>query len=207
MKLLVTTLFITLVALSIPAFAGTLDIDVNGVLGPVLQGADPIGLTGVTFTATGAIDANAVPIGIAGDSYTYDLSGNLQIMLGKLTLTGYNPELTITAPPSGPDTAVLDFGVTEFGFTPLVEAYLTLPPGTLNGTEIQKFWASVSQPDSSLTYTVPGEEAVIYGTLGITGSASIGGTPPSSAPEPGTVSLLAAGLVLAIAMKMRVPSK
>jgi hypothetical protein len=184
-----------------PGMAGTLDIDVYGVLGPLLQGSDPIHLAGVDFSATGAIDANAVPIFEAGDSYTYDLLGNLQITLGKVVLTGYDPQLTITAPPSGPDTVVLDFGVTEFSFTPVVEAFLTLPEGTLSSSELQPFWSSLSEPDSNLTYTVPGQEDAIYAELGITGSVSVGGVAPSSAPEPGTIGLLAAGLAMAIAMK------
>jgi len=207
MKLLVTVLSLIVLTLPLPGIAGTLEIDVNGVLGPVLLGSDPINIAGATFTATGAIDPNAVPIGIAGNSYTYLLSGDLQITLGKLTLTGYDPELTITAPASGPDTAVLDFGVFEFGFTPQVEAFLTLPPGTLKGPGIQKFSAIISQPDSSLSYTLPGEELVIYGSVGMTGGASIGGTPPSGAPEPGTVSLLAVGLALAIAGKKMMPGR
>jgi hypothetical protein len=200
--------FFTLVTLPAPGMAGTLDVGVSGVLGPVLEGSDPIYLAGAPFTATGAIDANAVPIFTAGDSYTYDLLGTVQITLGQLTLTGYNPELTITASASGADTAVLGFGVTEFGFTPVVEAFLALSPGTLNGSGVQPFWSTLSQPDSYLTYAVPGQEDVIYGSLGITGNASIGGAPPSSAPEPGTVGLLAAGLALAIAMKnMKMPGR
>jgi hypothetical protein len=208
MKLLVTALFLALLTLPVPAAAGTLSIDVGGVLGPVLQGSDPINLTGETFMATGAIDPNAVPVSISGDSATYDLSGNLQLMLGAVTLTEYDATLTITAPPSGPDTLALDFSVTEFNFTPQVEASFSLPSGTLNGTGIQRFWAEVSQPDSSFSFVLPDSEIDISGTLGITGSASIGGTPSSNAPEPGTVNLLAAGLVLgAIAMKLKVPGK
>jgi len=182
-----------------PAAASLLSIDVGGVLGPILQGGDPIHLAGDTFSATGAIDSNAVPIAASWDSATYDLSGNLQIMLGTLALTGYNAMLTITAPPSGPDAVILDFSVTEFNFTPDAAAFLTLPPGTLDGTEIQKFWVSISEPDGSLSYSVPGLSDVVTGTLGITGDASIGGTAQSSAPEPGTAGLLAIGLALAIA--------
>lgn len=201
MKLLVTAIFLSLVSLPRPGIAGTLDINVNGVLGPLLQGVDGIGLAGVTFSAAGAIDQNAAPIFSAGDSYTYNLSGDLQLTLGKISLTGYNPELTITATASGADTAVLDFGVSEFGFTPVVEAFLTLPAGTLDGSGVQPFGANISQPDSYLTYAVPGQEDVIYATLGITGSASVGGASPSAAPEPGTVGLLGAGLALAAALR------
>jgi hypothetical protein len=208
MKLLVITVFLILVTLPVPAAAGTLSFDVSGVLGPVLQGPDPIQLAGATFTATGAIDPEALPIGISGDSATYDLAGNLQITAGTFILTGYDAMLTMTAPPSGPDTLFLDLRVTEYGFTPEIAAFFRLPSGTLNGTEIQKFWAEVNQPDGSLSFSlVPDMEGTLSGTVGITGSVSIGGTPSSSAPEPGTAGLLAAGLVLAIAMKMRVPSK
>jgi hypothetical protein len=184
-----------------PVMAGTLDIDITGLLGPVLQGSDPIHLAGVDFSATGEIDANAVPIFVAGDSSTYDLVGNLQITLGQLALTGYNPQLTITTPPSGPDTAVIDFGIVEFGFTPVAEAFLTLPQGTLSSSAVQPFGASLSEPDSNLSYTVPGQEDAIYATLGITGNVSVGGVAPASAPEPGTIGLLAAGLAMAAAMK------
>src|ERR1035438_4542016 len=90
MKLLVITVFLILVTLPVPAAAGTLSFDVSGVLGPVLQGPDPIQLAGATFTATGAIDPEALPIGISGDSATYDLAGNLQITAGTFTLTGYD---------------------------------------------------------------------------------------------------------------------
>jgi len=177
------------------------------VLGPVLDGSDGMNLTGVAFAATGAIDPNAAAIFSAGDSNIYDLSGNLQITLGKMTLTGYNPELTIAAPAFGVDTAMLGFSVTEFGFSPEVEAFLTLPSGTLSGSGVQPFSASLSEPDSYLTYALPGQETVIYASLGITGNASIGGTPPSSAPEPGTAGLLAAGGALAIAMKKKMPGR
>lgn len=61
------------------------------------------------------------------------------------------------------------------------------------------FWANVSQPDASLSYSVPGATDNLTGTLGIDGSVSVGGPPSSSAPEPATIGLLAAGLVLVLA--------
>ena len=201
MKLLLMVFLLTLVTLPLPGIAGTLDINVNGVLGELLQGNDAVGLTGIGFSATGTIDPDAAPVSIAGDSYTYDLAGYLQIMLGKIAMTGYDAQITLTAPLSGPDTVVLDFGVTEFGITPEVEAYLTLPAGTLDGPWVQPFQASFSEPDSSLTYGVPGEEDVIYATLGMTGTASIGGAPAAQMPEPGPAGLLAGGRALAIGVK------
>jgi hypothetical protein len=207
MKLLVTALFLIVAILPAPAAAGTLSLDVSGVLGPDLQGIDPLHLAGATFTATGAIDPNAAPIFAIGDTAIYGFSGDLQVMLSSLALTGYDALLTITAPSSGPDTVVVNFSVDEFGFTPQVAASFSLPAGTLNGTGIQAFSAEVTQPDSRLSFGVPDSEGSLSGTVGLTGSVSLGGTPCSGAPEPGTLGLLGAGLALAIAGKMRLPGK
>ncbi|MGA3041657.1 MAG: PEP-CTERM sorting domain-containing protein [Bryobacteraceae bacterium] len=203
MKLFVTTLFLTLAILKAPAFAGTLSLDVSGVLGPDLQGIDPLNMVGLTFSASGAINPNAAPIFVTGDSATYDFSEDLQVTLSKLTLTGYDATLTITAPPSGADTMIVEFDVDEFGFTPEVVASFSLPAGTLNGTEIQKVWAQVTQPDSKLSFGIPDAEDTLSGTVGLTGTISLGGTPPASVPEPGTFGLLGAGLVLAAAHNRR----
>lgn len=198
-----TALYLILTALAAPVAAGTLSIDVTGVLGPILQGSDPVHLAGDTFKATGAIDANALPISVSGDSAAYSLAGDLQIVLGNVTLTGYDALLILTAPPAGPDTMVLDFSVFAYSSTPDVTASFTLPAGTLNGTGVQSFWAGVTEPGSSLGYSVPGATYNLTGTLGIDGSAAVGGTPGSTTPEPGTAGLLAAGLALAVAFKMR----
>jgi len=203
MKLLVTALFIILAILAAPAAAGTLSLDVSGVLGPDLGGIDPLHLSGATFSASGAIDSTATPIYVAGDTATYDLSGNLDIMVSQLALTGYDGTLTITAPSSGPDKVVVDFTVDEFGFTPEVIASFDLPAGTLNGTGIETFWAQVTEPDGRLSFGVPDSEGSLSGSLGLTGTISLGGTPPSGVPEPGTLGLLGAGLVLASALKLR----
>jgi hypothetical protein len=207
MKLSVTTFFLILGILAAPAAAGTLSLDVSGVLGPDLQGSDPLKVSGIPFTATGAINPNAPPIFTTGDSATYELSGDIDIMLGQLALTGYDAMLTITVPPSGPDAVVVDFTVDELGYKPEVAASFSLPTGTLNGTEIQKFWAEVTEPAGILAFGIPDDEDTISGTVGITGSVSIGGVPPPSVPEPGTLSLLGCGLALAIAGKMRVSRK
>jgi hypothetical protein len=183
--------------------AGTLSMNVSGVLGPDLQGIDPLGLAGLTFTATGAVDPNAPPIYAAGDSATYEIWTDLQVTLSKLDLTGYDTMLTITAPPSGPDTVIMEFTVDEFGYSPEVVASFSLPAGTLNGSGIQAFSAAVTQPDSKLSFGIPGAEDTLSGTVGLTGNISVGGASPSSVPEPGTLGLLGAGLALAAA-KMRV---
>ena len=198
----VITVALFFAALAMPADASSIALDVNGVLGPVLGGSDRLGLTGLYFTLTGVMDQDAAPISTTADSATYSVPGTLQIALGNLMLTGYGATLTLTDAPSGPDLVTIAFDVTEFNFNPDVWATLSLPPDTLQGTGIQDFTASVSQPDSSFSYFIPGVSDEILATLGVTGTVSMsGGTPPSGVPEPGTISLLAAGLA-AVASKI-----
>jgi hypothetical protein len=193
---LVSSLFLlAMTGLALPARASLIDIDVNGVLGPLLGGTDPIGLAGSSFSLFGTIDSGATPVGIVGDSATYNIPGTLQIMVANLALTGYNATLTLTAPPSGSDVLAVDFTVTAANFTPDVAASLLLPPGTLTGTGIQTFSATVSQPDSSFSYLLPGTSYNYLGMLGVTGTVSLSEETPSGVPEPGTIGLLAGGLV------------
>lgn len=197
MKLLVVVCFLVLAMLPVPSAAGTLSFDVNGSLGPDLQGMDPLHLNGNTFSAGGSIDSNAQPFAAADDWASYEFAGDLQIAVGILELDGLDPILTITTPSSGPDTLNVDFGIDQYGFTPQVDATLVLPEGTLTGDGIQSFFAFVSQPDSTLSFGIPDSEGSLSGNVGLTGTVSLDGAPPANVPEPGTVGLLGAGLILA----------
>jgi PEP-CTERM motif len=188
-------IFVCLLLLVIPLHAGTLTFQTVGTLGPLLSGLDPLGFSGDSFTLSGTLASDAVPVSTTADSATYDFADDLQIMLGAFPLTGYFATITFTDAPTGPDLVSVDFNAVEFSFTPIINATLSLPEGTLNGTGIQNFSAPVSQPDSNFSFTLPGTSQVILGTLGITGTASLAGGSPSSVPEPGTLALLAAGLL------------
>jgi hypothetical protein len=61
---------------------------------------------------------------------------------------------------------------------------------------LQTYSASVSAPDSTFSFQLLGVSTSLGGTLGIDGvtSASLDGS-PSAVPEPGTIALLAGGLL------------
>lgn len=200
-NILLAAMVFAFAAVSVPLHAGTISFDVSGLLGPVLSGLDPLKFSGQTFSANGSLDANALPVSTTADSATYSIPGNIQITVGAIALNGFNALLTVTDPASGPDTLSLDFSVVEMTFTPDVTTVLSLPEGTLNGTALQNFTSSVSQPDSSLTFVLPGGSTSISGTLGVTGTASMTGG-VSGLPEPGSIALLASGL-LVLGIKVR----
>jgi hypothetical protein len=199
----VIALALSCVALSLPARAGTITLETSGTLGPLLSGIDPLKLNGGSFLVMGTIDANSSPIGTTADSATYTLPGTLDITIGALDFSGFFGTMTLTDAASGPDTVVLDFLVSELGFVPVVSATLSLPEGTLSGTGLQNYSANIFEPDSTFSFQLVGGSSLLTGTLGITGVTSAsGGTLPSTVPEPGTIGLLAAGL-LAVTLARR----
>jgi hypothetical protein len=194
-------IFLCLLALVLPLQAGTLTFQTVGTLGPLLSGVDPLGLAGDSFSLSGSIPQNAVPMSTTFDSATYAFGSDLTIQLGSFPLTGYNATITLTDPSSGPDLVSVDFNAVEFSFTPIINATLSLPDGTLNSTGLQNFSTAVSQPASSFSFTLPGTSQVLFGNVGITGTTSLTGG-SSSVPEPAIVALLAGGL-LVVGWKLR----
>ena len=199
----VTVLALSCAALSLPAQAGSITLETSGTLGPVIAGIDPLKLNGGNFLVTGSIDQNSTPINVTANSATYSIPGTLDVSVGALDFSGFYGTMTLTDPASGPDTVVFNFMVSELGFVPVVTADLLLPAGTLNGTGLQAFSGEVSAPDSTFSFQLLGVSTAVTGVLGINGvtSATMPGS-PSGVPEPGTIALLACGL-LALAFVRR----
>ena len=200
----VIVLTLSCVALSLPARAGAITLEASGTLGPLMSGIDPLKLDGGSFTVTGTLDQNSTPISVTADSATYNIPGTLDITVGLFDFSNLFGTMTLTDPSLGPDIVAFDFTVSELGFVPIVTATLSLPAGTLNGTELQDYSASVSEPDSLFTFQLPAGSSLLTGTLGITGiSSACGETSPSGVPEPGTIGLLASGLLAVTLVRRR----
>jgi hypothetical protein len=188
---------------AIPASATSINLNVDGTLGPLLAGTDPLNLSGKDFSVTGTFDSSLAPVSTTSDSATYNLPVDLTIMVGALPFNGYGATMTVTAPPSGADTISLAFSVLQGIINPQVFATVSLPSGTLSGTALQDFSATISQPDSFLEYQDIGNSAVVSGELGVSGTAQLSAGGGPSVPEPGTLGLLATGLGIVAGRFMR----
>src|SRR5579871_1802289 len=196
-------LFILLTTLTLPVCASTINIDINGTLGPLLAGSDPLNLAGDLFSAQGSFTDPFTLISGNGSSATYNVPGDLQIQAGNFDLTGYNATLTITDPSSGPDTLTLAFTIIQVITSPQAAVTISLPAGTFGSDNIQNLDVTFSQPDSNLLYSAIGNSAVVSGELGITGAATVTGAGPSGAqtPEPGTLGIVITSLLACAIVK------
>ena len=62
----------------------------------------------------------------------------------------------------------------------------------------------MTEPDSVFTFQLPAGSSLLTGTLGITGvSCAFGESSPSGGPEPGTIGLLAGGLLAVTLVRRR----
>jgi len=62
----------------------------------------------------------------------------------------------------------------------------------------------MTEPDSVFTFQLPAGSSLLRGTLGIPGGTSaVGETSPSVVPEPGTIGLLAGGLLAVTLVRRR----
>jgi hypothetical protein len=178
------------------ARAGTIDVAISGTLGPVLEGEDPWHHPGGdTFTLTGVLPENSVPVSSTADSATYSIP-DLTLMFGSLSPVASNALLTFTDPASGPETVSLAFTATEDGYSPSLVATLQFAEGALHGANLQDLVAKFSESESTLSFSLTGVSRTTEFTVGLTGSLSVNGVGnPSNVPEPGTTTLLAGGLL------------
>jgi PEP-CTERM motif len=199
-----SVLILISLALVLPVQASILTFDMTGVLGPLESGTDPLSLAGDSFEFTGTIDQNAVPVSTDVGSATYDVSGDVQLIMRGLTFTSQDASLTIMDSDGGPDYLLFTFQLSAYGFTPEIAASLSLPAGTFTGAAPQDFGAATVGSDSSVSYFLIDNSTFLSGSYGLSGTASMtgGAMPGSGVPEPGSIALMAGGLA-AVVWKVR----
>ncbi len=179
-----------------PLRAGqTLTFTAFGTFTPLQSGTDPLHFLNQSFTLTGTIDSAASPTGSCGTNCVDYVPTSVEAVVGTLSATGSNLSLKITVPTSGSD--VLDLSATFLGVA-TTTSILNLPAGTLSSAALlhpEAFALTTVGAGSSFSYKFLGGTT----NLGITGSAS-----GIVIPEPGSVTLMGAGLAaLAVYFRKR----
>jgi hypothetical protein len=156
----------------------TLTIEVNGTLGPILSGSDPLGLNGQGGTLTMMAKESLKPKKHTSNSATYILpAGAVVVTVGtnkfqtttpstmQITLTSTADILTLTA--TGPDQLKV-VGTSDLQAGSWTKSVLKHPglfqPSPQNLTAAQK----ANGPGSKVKYTIFGSATV----LGLSGTAS-----------------------------------
>lgn len=214
-----TVLGLAVLILAVPAvWAGTVSFTVSDNLGPAITPpGDPLLLAGNPFSLTGTVTQGAQ----GQTSYTVDTltvtaasgllggqsltliacgtSGAPAVCAGDTTI----PTLTLTTSSA---TLMFDVGIQALSETGTLTATVNLPAGTFEDTNGMISLANFSdvqvQAGSTLNYSA----GTLVGEVGVNGTASMSGfippqPPPPGVPEPGTIALMAGGLLCLIFRK------
>ena len=160
----------------------TLTININGTVGPVLSGSDPLGANGGTGALTVVASESLSPIKTTATSATYALPpGAITVSIGGTTFTTTSASKAIvTIPSKGPDNLILVASVKELGLTVTVigtaalrhgsftSAVLTHPTTFSPSPQTLTAATSATGPGSKIKYTFLGASTV----LGFAGTAS-----------------------------------
>ena len=207
--LLVSALFLTLPW----AQGGTVTFTVDDSLGPVIT-TDPLGLAGSAFDLSGTVtqgpsgqtlyNVNTLSVtatisGITETLQACDTPGAPSCGSGAIA-----PTLTISS-----NSAMLSFDVSVLGILATLDSTINLPAGTLTDTSgkvsLANFTNLTVQPGSTLSYSATILGTKETGEVGVSGTATMSGyvAPMTGVPEPGTIMLLAGGLI-GLLLKKRV---
>jgi hypothetical protein len=171
--LLLTVLVLGLAPLLAQAPDTTFTITLNGTLGPIISGSDPLGGNGATATMTAKINESATPRSSTATSATYTLpkgavSATLSNGISFTSTTAWTMKITLAAKY---DTVVFS-GAGPLGTTVSATSLLKVNSWTTAVlTHPAPFAPSpqnLTQPHSTLKYTLAGSSTV----LGFTGTIS-----------------------------------
>lgn len=163
--------------------AATLTYSINGTVGPILAGSDPLGANGESGTITMKVSNTLTPTSTTSTSATYTLpAGAITVNIGGTNYpTTGTSTLEYTIPASGHDTMVITTKVNVSGINGTVVGTISLAHGSFKSTILthptkfspttQNLTAATSTtgPGSKVKYTVP---LLGSSTLGFSGTAS-----------------------------------
>ena len=156
---------------------------INGTLGPVLSGSDPLGGNGQSGTLTATVNTSLTPKSKTATSATYTLpAGAITVVIGGTTYsTTGTATLKYAFPAAGPDTLVITTEVFIEGITGTVTGTASLTKGSFTSAVKRhptKFTPSpqaltaattAGGPGSQVKYSVPFVGTTV---LGLSGTAS-----------------------------------
>jgi hypothetical protein len=171
-----------LVAGICPLMAASITYTINGTLGPVLSGSDPLGANGKSGVLTATASTTLVPTSKTSTTATYTLpAGAITVVIGGTSYgTTGTSTLKYTFPAAGPDNMVITTKISIGGLSGTVVGTASLAKGSFTGAVTKhprKFTPSpqtltaatkAGGPGSQIKYT-----SILGSTvLGLNGTAS-----------------------------------
>jgi hypothetical protein len=163
--------------------AAKITYTINGTLGPILSGSDPLGANGESGVLTAVVSSLLVPTSKTHTSATYTLpAGAITVVIGGTTYaTSGTSTLKYTVPATGADTMVITSTIVVTGLKGTVVGTASLAHASFTNAVLKhpvKFAptpqtltaaTSAGGPGSQVKYTAP-----LFGStvLGIAGTAS-----------------------------------
>lgn len=166
-----------------PLLAASITYTINGTLGPVLSGRDPLGANGESGVLTAVANTTLVPTSHTATSATYTLpAGAITVTIGSTTYaTTGTSTMKYTFPAAGPDNMIFTTTVSINGINGTVVGTAALAKGSItravlkHPTRFKPFPQTLTPATkaggtgSQVKYTVP-----LFGStyLGLSGTAS-----------------------------------
>jgi hypothetical protein len=165
-----------------PLMAAHITYTINGTLGPVLSGSDPLGSNGKSGVLTATANTTLVPTSTTATSATYTLpAGAVTVVIGGTSYpTSGTSTLKYAFPAAGPDTLVMTAKISVSGLKGTVVGTASLAKGSFTSavtTHPNKFKPSPQTLKAATTAGGHGSQikySSVLGTtvLGLSGTAS-----------------------------------
>jgi hypothetical protein len=161
-----------------PLMAANITYTVNGKLGPVLSGSDPLGANGQSTTITVTASSTLNPTTTGTSSATYTLPpGAVTVAIGGTTYASKgNSILKYTVPLLGKDTMVVTSTIAIEGVHAMVSATVSLASGSFILKAVQRHPETFAPSPQSLSAAsrAGGSGSQVSYTMPVTGTTTLG---------------------------------